>query len=121
MAAAANQHNVELGHIRDGYPALAAWVGRDPDGETLVFRKFSRLSVRNLLHLQSQIIQLEHELDELDDEARRSSDLDARQASRRWETLQELARDPTRSEKARLDKAGEIAAKIKEYRACWDW
>lgn len=118
MAAAPNRHDVELGHIRDGYPALAAWIGRDPDNETFVFRKFDRLSARNLLHLQCQLIQLEDELDKLDDKARKSSDLDTRQASRRWEKLKELAADPSRPEKARLDKADELAVKIKEYREC---
>jgi len=118
MAAAPNQHDIELGHIRDGYPTLAAWIGRDPDNETFVFRKFDRLSARNLLHLQCQLIQLEDEIDKLDEEARKSSDLNARQASRRWETLKELATDPARSEKARLDKADELAVKIKEYREC---
>ncbi|RYP51147.1 hypothetical protein DL768_003494 [Monosporascus sp. mg162] len=115
MAAALNQPDVELGHIRDGYPALAAWIGKDPDNETFVFRKFDRLSARNLLHLQCQLIQLEDEIDKLDDEARKSSDLDARQASRRWEKLKELATNPARQEKTRLDKADELAVKIKEY------
>jgi len=118
MATAPNQHDIELGHIRDGYPTLAAWIGRDPDNETFVFRKFDRLSARNLLHLQCQLIQLEDEIDKLDEEARKSSDLNARQASRRWEKLKELATDPARSEKARLDKADELAVKIKEYREC---
>ncbi|RYP21279.1 hypothetical protein DL765_002328 [Monosporascus sp. GIB2] len=88
MGAVPGQPDLELGHIRDGYPALAAWIGKDPDNETFVFRKFDRLSARNLLHLQCQLIQLEDEIDELDDEAR---------------------------EKARLDKADELAVKIKEY------
>lgn len=116
MAAASNHRDVELWHIRDGYPALAAWVGRDLDNETFVFRKFNQLSARNLLHLQCQLIQLEHEINELNDDARRSSDLDARQALRRWEKLKELATDPARPEKVRLDKADELAVKIKEYR-----
>ena len=115
MAAASNQ-DIELGHIRDGYPALAAWIGRDPDNETFVFRKFDRLAARNLLHLQSQLIQLEGEIDKLDDEARRSSDLEARQASRRWEKLTDLATDPQRPEKVRLEKVEELTEKIKEYR-----
>jgi hypothetical protein len=68
--------------------------------------------------LQCQLIQLEDEIDKLDDEARKSSDLDTRQASRRWEKLKELAAVPERPEKARLDKADELAVKIKEYREC---
>lgn len=115
MAATQNLNSAELGHVRDGYPALASWIGRDPDGDTLVFRRFRRLSARNILHLQSSLIQLEEEIDELDEEARKSTDLDSRQASRRWETLVELAADPTRPEKKRLEKAAELSSKIKEY------
>lgn len=114
-AVALNLDSTGLGNARDGYPALAGWIGQDPDGETLVFRRFRKLSARNLLHLQSQLIQLEQEIDELDDEARRSTDLDARQASRRWETLMQLAADPTRPERKRLEKVAELSVKIKEY------
>ncbi|KAJ5965584.1 hypothetical protein N7481_012298 [Penicillium waksmanii] len=70
-----NLNCAELGNVRDGYPTLASWIGRDPDGETLVFRRFRRLSARNLLHLQSGLIQLEQEIDELDEEARRKEGL----------------------------------------------
>lgn len=118
MAEVLNLDSTELGNVRDGYPALAAWIGRDPDGETLVFRRFRNLSARNLLHLQSELIQLEQEINDLDDKARRSTDLDARQASRRWETLTQLAADPTRPEKERLEKVTELSAKIKEYGEC---
>ena len=116
MATRQKPEDIEIGRSRDGYPALAAWIGRDPDQESFVFRKFGRLSARNLLHLQSQLIQLEREMDELDDEARRSADYEARQASRRWETLANLALDPARPEKKRLDKAKELQSKMKEYR-----
>lgn len=86
MAEGLGPDSTGLANVCDGYPALSRWIGRDPDGETLVFRRFGKLSARNLLHLQSQLIQLEQKIDNLDDEARGSTDLDARQASRRWET-----------------------------------
>lgn len=114
-ATTTNSANVELGLVRDGYPALAAWIGGDPDGETLVLRRFRRLGARNLLHLQSQLIQLEKEIDDLDLQARTSADLNSRQASRRWETLIELAADCARPEKARMEKVEELSVKIKEY------
>lgn len=66
--------DIELGKIRDGYPALASWVARDPDSESFVFRKFICLGARNILHLQSQLISLEKEIDDLDAEARQSGD-----------------------------------------------
>ena len=115
MATVPNRPDIELGQVRDGYPSLATWIARDPDKESLVFRKFGRLGARNILHLQSQLIALEHEIHELDDEARRSSDLEARQSSRRWETLMKYADDSNRPEKKRVEKLNELRALIKEY------
>lgn len=105
----------ELGHVRDGYPALATWIGGDPDGETLGFRRFRQFSAHNVLHLQSQLIQLEQEIDGLDLQARTSADLNARQASRRWETFTKLAADPNRPERVRMEKVNELSAKLKKY------
>lgn len=115
MAALALSQDIELGHLRDGYPALSSWIARDPDGETLVFRKFNRMSARNLLHLQCQLTGLEREIDQLDDQARRSADREEQQSSRRWETLIEHAKDPNRPEKKRLKKAEELSVMLKEY------
>ncbi|KAF2184809.1 hypothetical protein K469DRAFT_666150 [Zopfia rhizophila CBS 207.26] len=115
MAAGHDPGHIELGHIRDGYPALAAWIARDPDNESFVFRKFDRLGARNLLHLQSRLIALEHEIDQLDDEARCSNDFERQQSSRRWETLMKYSRDPNRPEKKRLEKAKELQALLREY------
>ncbi|KAJ5588264.1 hypothetical protein N7537_010942 [Penicillium hordei] len=83
MAESLGLDSAGLGNVCDGYPALAGWIGRDPDGETLVFRRFRKLSARNVLHLQTRFIQLEQKIEEFDDEVRGSTDLDARQASRR--------------------------------------
>jgi hypothetical protein len=33
MSAMPEQEDIELGAIRDGYPALANWIARDPDNE----------------------------------------------------------------------------------------
>ena len=114
MATTANPPDIELGRIRDGYPALATWVARDPDNESFVFRKFARLGARNILHLQSRLIALEKEIDELDEEAR-SKDFEARQSSRRWETLMKHAEDPNRPEMKRVEKLEELQKVLKEY------
>jgi hypothetical protein len=81
----------------------------------LIFRKFGRLAARNILSLQAQLTSLEYEIDQLDDEARRSSDFEARQSLRRWETLTNLAEDGTRSEKKMVAKLKELKALLKEY------
>lgn len=107
--------DIELGHVRDGYPALATWISRDPDSETFVFRKFRRLAARNILHLQCKLIALEKEIDDIDEEARQSSDLEARQASRRYETLISYSEDDSRPEKKRLEKLREVKILLEEY------
>jgi hypothetical protein len=110
-------YDVELGSIRDGYPALSAWIARDPDNESFIFPKFDKLAARNLLHLQSQVIALEDELEKLDAETRQSRDLELKQSNRRWETFAKNAEDPNRTEeKKRLKLYEEIQVKIKEYR-----
>lgn len=115
MATPPRHDDIELGAIRDGYPALAAWIARDPDNEAFVFRKFGRLGARNILHLQSQLIAIEHEVDQLDGEARRSNDLETRQSSRRWETLMEHAGDANRPEHKRVEKLNELRTLLREY------
>jgi hypothetical protein len=113
----ARSQDVERGVTLEGYPALATWMAQDPDHETLVFRRFHRLGIRNLLHLQSQVISLEAKLEEYDRDMLQSKDMDLRLAGRRWETLVQNAKDDTKQEeKKRLELYEEIQIKIKQYR-----
>lgn len=43
----------------DGYPSLAETISSDPDRTSLVFKRFNKLAVRNLLYLQSELVELE--------------------------------------------------------------
>jgi hypothetical protein len=131
MAGVSTQSQIGTGDDRDGYPALAKWIARDPDNETLIFRRFRRLAARNLLHLQAQLIALEHEIDELDIEARKSAD--TLESSGRWETLMEYAKvvesagnvdnscHPSRTErpeKKRVEKLNDLKMLLREYCRC---
>lgn len=58
-----------------GYPRFAAFIAHDPDKSTAIYRRFKRLSARNLLYLESELSELETEQDELDDEAKRNEDI----------------------------------------------
>ncbi|OCL03677.1 hypothetical protein AOQ84DRAFT_433802 [Glonium stellatum] len=100
---------------KNGYPALAAWIAHDPDNESYVFRKFDRLSARNLLYLQSELIALEEMLDQLDRETQESKDVGLRLSAQRWETFVENAKDPSRPENGRMELAKVLQKKIKEY------
>lgn len=101
---------LEHGLRRDGYPALAAWMSRDPDDETLIFRRFKRLAARNTLHLQARLIALEKELDNLDDVAWTSCNEELRQSSRRWETL--VNHDASQE---RVEKLQKLQGLLKDY------
>jgi hypothetical protein len=115
MSATCPEDGAELGRIRDGYPALANWIARDPDGDTYVFRKFDRLAARNILHLQARLIDPEHDIDEIDEQARNSNDSNSELSSRRWETLMEQATIPNRPEAMRLVKLDELNGLLKNY------
>lgn len=47
----------------------AAFIASDEDRSTTIFRRFQRLSPRNLLYLESELAELEAEQDRLDEES----------------------------------------------------
>jgi hypothetical protein len=106
---------LQLGHLRDGYPSLAAWIARDPDNEAFVFRRFDKLGARCMLHLQAKLIDLERKIDRQDEQARRSADREARMSSRSWEALMEHATDMNRKEKDRVETLEQLSVVLKEY------
>lgn len=107
--------DIELGKLRDGYPALAKWIAQDPDDDPLVCRKFARLSARNPLHLQARLVDIEAELDTLDEKARNAKSLDVQEALQCWETLHENAKVDSSIEKRLVLKLEENQAILKEY------
>src|SRR5690606_35682411 len=104
---------------RNGYPSFANWIARDTDSEIFVFRRFARLSARNVLHLQSQLYELETKLDILD-QTLQGQPASNRLPLWRWESFVVEYGDPadasvsTRYENAQL--VLDIQNKLKEYR-----
>lgn len=101
-----------------GYPTFAQFIARDSDAA--IYRKFSHLSARNLLYLQSELHELEERLQTLDAEDGKhpgnEEDLDGQQAqksARNWDRYSDMTNDRACQHRA-LQK--EIRAKIKEYR-----
>jgi hypothetical protein len=107
--------DIELGRVRDGYPALAKWIAQDPDDDPLVFRKFGRVGARSLLHLQCRLVALEHELDELDEEARCAENVDTRRSLQRWETLTNNAKMENSVENKLVKKLDEFEELLRRY------
>lgn len=100
---------------RDDYPSIAAWMACDQDNETFIYRKFDELSARNLLNMQSEVIELEAKLKALDEETRQGTDTELKQSARKWETFRKNAASRDQ-ERVRMELAKEIRSKLREYR-----
>lgn len=118
MTASGSAPDLELGLPevpQNGFPALGEWIAEDPDSETFMFRKFQRLSARNLLFLQSQVSVLESKSNQLDKELTRA-DTQLRLSMMRYESWEEKAEDPLTPEAKRMRLAQSIKTTLKEYR-----
>lgn len=98
-----------------GYPSLAAFIASDTYHSTAIYRRFARLSARNLLHLQSDLTELEARQDALDREYLHSS-TDEKVSARNWQALKERATEAGNvREKERLEVAMDIRCTIRDY------
>ena len=100
---------------QDGYPAIADFISSDADGETFVFRKFANLSARRLLHLESELVELEDQQRALDEKAASSTDPTLRLSLRSWSALTRSARTRP-EERERFELARQIDVKLQQYR-----
>lgn len=97
-----------------GYPSLASFLVSDADQTTAIYKRFNRLAARHLLHLQSELAELQAQQDELDREEW-SGTLRSKQYSRNWpEFCQAASHDPRQKQRKELAEA--IGVALKEYR-----
>src|SRR2546421_11850537 len=102
--------------LLDGYPSFAEFIAQD--GDAAVYRKFSHLSARNLLYLQSELHDLEGRLQQLDEEDAKGLDHeDAQKAVRDWRHFSD-PRNSRAQEHKELQE--QVRGKIKEYRMSRD-
>ncbi|OBT63254.1 hypothetical protein VE03_07788 [Pseudogymnoascus sp. 23342-1-I1] len=106
----------------NGFPRVAQKLASDPDKTTTIFRRFDRLSARNLIYLEAELAELEARQDRLDEEDRKSTSEQVRSCHTEWSTFEQLATgrhpngDPVNPEQAeKLELALKIRSKIKEY------
>jgi hypothetical protein len=119
MANDVEKDALEVVYVK-GYPSLAAFIASDRDKSTAIYRRFDRLSARNLLYLQSELQELEARQDALDAEDLRG-DLQTKKSARNWQVLKKRANQQNNErEKERLELVFEIRDKLKEYSA-YDW
>ena len=106
--------DVEKGSHRpeflDGYPSLAAFIASDK--ELAIYRSFDRLSARNLLYAQSELLYLEARLDALDKEDQ-VADFQMRASARSWRKLHNPITD---HDKERLECILSLRQALERYR-----
>ena len=96
----------------EGYPTFAAFIAKDKDAA--IYRRFENLSARNLLYLQSELHDLERQLEKIDLEDAKNIDNElAQRAARQWTYYE---KDSNEQARRRRNLQRTIKKKIKEYR-----
>ena len=110
------ENGQEGSNRKNGYASLATWIARDPDNETFIYRKFDKLSARNLLYLQSELLMLEARLEQLDDEVQTSKSLELKDAARTWEELVKQNEQGDSKAQKRIKVLEDLRIKLRQYR-----
>ena len=97
-----------------GYPSLAAFIASDLDHSSVLYKRFDKLAARNILYLQSELVELERRQDELDREDL-DDELAAKKAARDWTAFKDAATVVGSKAEERMELVMEIREKIKEY------
>ena len=105
---------VQIRYVK-GYPSLANFIASDHDKSTAIYRRFDRLSARNLLYLQSELVRLEARQAQYDAEDLENG-TEEKASARDWEIFKDKAEEQNNvREKQRMELVLEIRAKMKEY------
>jgi len=116
-SANSSNHGVIIpSHRIEGFADVVRWIALDPDNETFICRKFDELAARNLFYLQSKLLCLQKQLNELDKSDANSDDMNLKDARRTWETLTQRYDAGNEEVQVRMDLIVKIRAKLKEYR-----
>jgi hypothetical protein len=117
MVVDAEKDSLEI-HYVTGYASLAQFIASDRDKSTAIYRRFDRLSARNLLYLQSEIAELEAQQEQYDREDIRST-TEEKASARDWITFRERSKQVNNDrDRKRMALVMEIREKLKEYSSC---
>jgi hypothetical protein len=107
----------------NGFPRVADKIASDPDKTTTIYRRFDRLSARNLLFLEAEIAELEalqNKYDANDLVAANQVVIDSHSDWRKFERYanekDQDGRHTQPSQAAKMELALKIKEKLKEYR-----
>lgn len=104
-----------------GYASFSALISSDPDLQ--IYRRFDRLSARNILYLQSELLEAERLLAEYDAADQTAAafygDLDVMLSMRCWESFARKSAAGNARERERMELIRRVRELVKEYRECW--
>jgi hypothetical protein len=117
--------NIELNRSKpiNGFPRFASKIASDPDKTTTIYRRFDRLSARNLLFLEAELAELEALQDRQDAADLNSADPTTISCHSDWSKFESCANKKDgdgsfmhQSQAEKLALALKIKEKLKEYR-----
>lgn len=97
-----------------GFPSLAKQIAQDPDQETFVFRKFSRLTAWSLVFQENELASLEEELGGLEEKL--FNDPNAVESATMWSHFEQKSREQSTPERHITDLTHKISGKLAQYR-----
>ncbi|KAH8816614.1 hypothetical protein F5884DRAFT_853049 [Xylogone sp. PMI_703] len=107
----------------NGFPRVADKIASDPDKTTTIFRRFDRLSARNLLFQEAEIAELEAQLDKLDSNDLIAADGTVIECHSDWRKFEKYATERNGQDEqanpkqaARFELALKIKEKLRDYR-----
>jgi len=112
----------------NGFPQVADKIAIDPDKTTTIYRRFDRLSARNLLFLEAEIAELEALQNKYDADDLLAANQVVIECHSDWRKFERYANEKDQNGKhtepnqaAKMDLALKIKEKLKEYRMSRNW
>jgi len=102
------------GVLSKGFSAVASKIAADPDKTTTIYRRFDKLSARNLLFYQAELAELESQQEVLDNEDRRAIDEYSDNCQRDWRWFEEGAKVEGR-ERRKMNLAMRVRHTLEKY------
>lgn len=107
----------------NGFPRVADKIASDPDKTTTIYRRFDKLSARNLLFLESEIAELEALQNKYDADDLLAANQVVIECHSDWRKFERYANEKDQNGKltqpnqaAKMELALKIKGKLKEYR-----
>ncbi|KAK1636095.1 hypothetical protein BDP81DRAFT_406866 [Colletotrichum phormii] len=98
-----------------GFAEASRLLASDVDSESFIFRKFNRLSARNIWYLQCEVLALEEKLEKLDRLVDRSTDTSLQESARKWEMLVIQCNEGEPRALEMMATVRELRARLREY------